>query len=142
MGIGPIGQSWLRRMWGQAFFRFLVIGAVNTTFGYGVYALFIVVGLPRFVALLATVIIGVLFNFVTTGSVVFGNRAAGLLPRFVAVYGASYVFNLCLLEAFCRAGGVDSLSGQALSLPFVVLFNYWAMKTLVFRGGERHGIVS
>ncbi|MCK4342167.1 MAG: GtrA family protein [Phycisphaerae bacterium] len=131
MKAGP--ASWLRRLWQYAFPRFLVVGILNTAFGYGVYAAGILLGLPRPPALLIATVLGVLFNFRTTGWIVFGSRDNRLLARFILVYAAMYMFNLGLLELLCRRIGFGSLVGQALSLPIVVVLTFLALKTLVFR---------
>ena len=62
------------RFWKVRFFRFLLIGAVNTIFGYGVYALLIFLRCDYKIAALAGTVLGVLFNFLTTGRIVFGTR--------------------------------------------------------------------
>ena len=57
------------------FVRFLLIGVVNTIFGYSIFAaMFLATGQPELSIIVATAI-GVLFNFMSTGRVVFGNDA-------------------------------------------------------------------
>ncbi|MBU0640350.1 MAG: GtrA family protein [Planctomycetes bacterium] len=112
---------------------------LNTAFGYGVYAVFILLELPRPAALAIATVMGVLFNFKTTGRIVFGSRDNRLLLRFVLVYAVMYGLNTGLLELLCRKVGLGSLVGQAIVLPVVVMVTFLAMKTFVFRGGNRHG---
>jgi putative flippase GtrA len=124
-------------LWQNAFARFLVVGALNTAFGWSVYAAFILLGIPRPFSLLGATVLGVLFNFQTIGRVVFGSARGLLLPRFVVVYAGVYLFNLALLESICRMLGVGSLLGQILALPPTVVVAFYALRRLVFR--HAHG---
>ena len=54
------------------FVRFLLVGVLNTLFGYFSFATLIIIGLDYKLAALLATIIGVLFNFQTTGRLVFG----------------------------------------------------------------------
>ena len=54
------------------FAKFLLVGVLNTLFGYFLYGSLILIGLNYKYAVLLATIIGVLFNFQTTGRLVFG----------------------------------------------------------------------
>ncbi|NCQ92050.1 MAG: hypothetical protein GPI94_15420 [Microcystis aeruginosa LG13-03] len=54
------------------FVRFLLVGVLNTIFGYSLFAVLILIGLNYKYAVLIGTIQGVLFNFQTTGRLVFG----------------------------------------------------------------------
>ena len=54
------------------FAKFLLVGVLNTLFGYFLYGSLILIGLDYKYAVLLATIIGVLFNFQTTGRLVFG----------------------------------------------------------------------
>lgn len=116
--------------------RFLFVGILNTAFGYAVFVLLVVAGLSSAFALLLTTVIGVCFNFFTTGQVVFQNRQFRVLPRFVGAYAFTYVFNLGLLKSF-ESLGPGPILAQALSLPPTVLLSFVILKTFVFRSGLR-----
>jgi putative flippase GtrA len=116
----------------KRFLRFIVVGAVNTAFGYSVFALLILAGAHYAVAALLSTICGVLFNFRTTGRFVFKNRDSSLLLRFAGVYAICYVAGVLLLR-FSRALGVDILLAAAvLAFPMAV-FSYTLNRLLVFR---------
>lgn len=116
----------------KRFLRFIVVGGVNTAFGYSVFALLILVGAHYAVAALLSTICGVLFNFRTTGRFVFENRDSSLLLRFVGVYAICYVTGVLLLR-LSRALGVDILLAAAvLAFPMAV-FSYTLNRLLVFR---------
>jgi putative flippase GtrA len=128
-----VASGRVRGLWASTFLRFLAVGVLNTAFGYGVYALLIVLGLQRELALLLATVLGVLFNFKTTAVLVFRSRNPRLLLRFVLVYAAMYALNAGLLELWCQGMQLGPLLAQALSLPVVVVLTFVAMKSFVFR---------
>ncbi|WP_425104022.1 GtrA family protein [Ancylobacter sp.] len=116
------------------FVRFVLVGGLNTLVGYSLFAgLYLMSGDHRLALLVAT-ILGVLFNFVTTGRLVFGNRRWGRLPLFVGIYALSFALNLGALELLAAAG-VAPLLGQLLVLPAVVVLSFLGNRLVVFRGG-------
>src|SRR4051794_19550907 len=77
----------------QAVF-FILVGALNTAFGYSVYAAGYLAGLSPSLALLIASCLGMAFNFITIGSVVFGSLRLKALPTFVAIYIIIYLVNV------------------------------------------------
>ena len=118
--------------------RFLVVGVGNTVFSYAVYAAGVLLGLDSAIALLVAMVVGVIFNFFTTGRIVFQSRNHRLLPRFVGVYIVIYGINVGLLR-FLQALGLDPLLAQALCLPITVTLSFLAMRFWVFDAGEPAG---
>ncbi|MEE1189142.1 MAG: GtrA family protein [Bacteroidales bacterium] len=76
------------------FIRFLFVGVLNTMFGYGLFVLFIWFGMHYSIALFCANFLGILFNYKTTGYIVFETRSNCLLLHFFLVYGIVYLFNL------------------------------------------------
>lgn len=113
---GRVGRR-LQPLLAQRFVRFLLVGVLNTAFGYTCFALLHWAGLGDSLALFLATVAGVLFNFRTIGPLVFGSSDPRLLWRFVGVYAVIYTANvgaLHLLEFL----GVSALAGQAiLALP-------------------------
>jgi len=118
------------------FLRFLAVGALNTLFGYSVFAGLVLAGLPAMPALVLTYVVGILFNYFTTGRLVFMHAGRGALLRFIAAYGVIYVFNLALFRA-AEALGAGPLLAQALCLPVVAVFSFVLFKFRVFRDPPR-----
>lgn len=123
----------LRAFLNGRFFRFLIVGGVNTVFGYGVFAIVYFASHNYRAAIVVATLIGIAFNFFTTGRVVFGNRSARAALPFVLGYGVTLAVNLTLAELFVAAGAIPPVA-QALALPFVVLASYFINARLVFRG--------
>ena len=113
--------------------RFLLVGGLNTAFGYASYALLVLAGLPLHLAVAGSTTLALLFNFASYGGLVFGSTKLRLLPRFLLFYGALGLLNFGLLRALTGAG-VGPLPAQALLLPVLALCGYVGMRWLVFRG--------
>ncbi len=138
----------------KKFIKFLFVGALNTIFGYSVYALclFTFTNLPhtpdiifavkKFVGFLnlnketlsLTIqwVLGVLWNFQTTGKIVFKNKNNGLLFKFLLTYILSYFVNKALLETLLHYG-LNGYIAQALIVLPVAIFSFIMLKTFVFR---------
>lgn len=122
----------IRKALENRFFRFLLVGGLNTAFGYGVFAVLILTGVHYAVAAFASTVLGVLFNFRTTGRLVFGNRDDRLLLRFVLVYAITYVVGVASLRVAKGAGIPVLLAGAVLQLP-MSLFTFGLQRAVVFR---------
>jgi putative flippase GtrA len=115
----------------RQFLLFCMVGAVNTAFGYSIFAVLLFLGLGRALALLLATCAGVLFNYFSTGRIVFGNRGAGKLPRFVASYGVVYVCNLAVMEALV-ALGVNAYAAGAISILSSTVIAFVLNRLFVF----------
>jgi putative flippase GtrA len=113
------------------FVRFLLVGGLNTAVGYSIFAAFILLGASSTLALIGATVLGILFNFASTGRVVFGTGNVRLLPRFVLAYGAQFLLNWVALQALERAG-LSPLLAQLLLLAPLAIITFLMMKTLVF----------
>jgi len=74
--------------------RFLVVGGINTVFGYALFAIFTWFGMGYPLAIALATIGGVLFNFQSVGRLVFGGAPRSRFWRFVGVYCLIYLINL------------------------------------------------
>lgn len=92
--------------------RFVIVGAVNTGFGYSVFAVLVLLGLGPQRALAIAFVAGVLWNFRTHGAFVFGARGLRRLPLYAAVYVALYALNSLMLHKALEAG-IPPLVAQA-----------------------------
>lgn len=84
----PVAQLW----------RFLKVGALNTLFGYALYALLVAIGLQMFVAQIVGTVIAVAFNYVTYSRHVFAGAPASQ-ARFILAYALNYLVSLATLAA-------------------------------------------
>ena len=116
------------------FLRFLVVGVVNTLFGYAVFAGLVLAGVAPLAALVVCYVVGVPFNYLTTGRFVFASarRSAGSFIRFVAAYVMIYIFNAVLYRGVEAMVGAP-LAAQALCIPLVAVFSFLLFKLHVVR---------
>ncbi len=113
--------------------KFLFVGIMNTTFGYGLFALFIYLGLYYPLAVLLSTILGVLFNFKTIGGLVFGSNDNKLIFKFILVYVIIYFLNIFFLWLFKRLGFENMyLNGFVLLIPLAAV-SFLLNKFFVFR---------
>ncbi|MBN2098054.1 MAG: GtrA family protein [Dehalococcoidia bacterium] len=126
----------IRRLWSIQFLRFLAVGGLNTVFGYSVFALFIWLGLEKEWAALASQICGVLFNFRTTGTIVFNNKDWRLIFRFFGVYLLAYLLNIGLLNVFAHYGVGSYVAGAIIILP-VSFLTFLLHKRFVFKAMDK-----
>ena len=122
----------IKTIWSIRFVRFLFVGGLNTLFSYVIYAILILLNVHYTLATLISTVLGIIFNFFTTGSIVFRNRKLSLMLRFFLVYGFTYLVNILLLSFF-ETKQVDMLiAGAIVTLP-VALLSYFLNAKLVFR---------
>ena len=132
--VGPATRAWafgvalLRR---HRFLRFLLVGGVNTAFGYGLFLLALALMPTTLSALVVANILAILFNFVTTGSLVFGVHDPRLILRFFGVYGVVFAYNAIGLGAL-ESLGVRPWVGGLILLPGAVVIGYLLNRTFVF----------
>ncbi len=117
------------------FLKFLVVGVVNTLFGYGVFALLIFAGASPTPALLLAYVVGVLFNFFTTRRFVFNQSTLAALRYFIGAYILIYLFNLGLYKLI-EIASLTPLVIQAICLPIVAIFSFTLFKFLVFKDSQ------
>lgn len=122
-------------VWQCTFFRFLLVGGLNTAVGYGMYAALVLIGIDYRIAITILTVLTILFNFVTYGHLVYGNTRKRLIVRFICVYGLIYVLNQAMLIGLVTHG-VGELLAQAAVLPIIVLTSFFLNKVWVFNVEE------
>ncbi|HEY1560525.1 MAG TPA: GtrA family protein [Caulobacteraceae bacterium] len=107
------------------------MGAINTAFGFGLYALLVFVGLNLFVAQIIAHVTGATFNYFMFRRHVFRN-----MDHPIGRYGLSYVFNylvsvscLAILHIFIRSPYLAGLG----TIVTTAMLNFFVLKFFVFR---------
>ncbi|WP_415643908.1 GtrA family protein [Sphingomonas antarctica] len=111
--------------------RFYQAAAINTAFGFGIYALMIHLGLNLYVSQIIAQILGVTFNYFTYSRHVFRDRDASK-RAFILAYASNYLVNLTMLAVFDRLVRSDYLAGLLATIVASIL-NYLLLKSLVFQ---------
>ncbi len=120
------------KLYDKELVRFAAVGALNSGFGYLTYAAMLGIGLDYGYASAVSMTMGVLFNFKTTGSLVFRSRDNRLIFRFAGVYLLVYAFNYLGLWFLARIGVDPYTAGVVTVLPSAGLA-FALNKALVFR---------
>ena len=104
----------------KTFVRFLLVGLLNTFFGYAIFAAFIFIGFHYTIATLLSTVLGVLFNFKTLGIMVFKNTKGHLITKFIAVYAVIYCLNIAFLKILSSWNFNLYIAGLVLLFPMAV----------------------
>ena len=115
----------------EKFFKFLFVGFINTLFSYFIYALFVKFGLKANFALFFQYIIGVVWNFKTTGTIVFKNKKNSLIFKFIISYIFTFFLNSFLLYALVRF--LNPYISQAILVLPIAIVSFLIFKFWVFR---------
>lgn len=115
----------LERLW-----RYYQAGIVNTLFGYGLYAAFVVVGLNMYVAQIIAHTLGVAFNYFSYSRHTFADSTASK-GRFVFSYALNYVLGLAALWCASQFIGSPYVAGL-IAVVVVSLLNFFILNHFVF----------
>ena len=127
-----LGQL-IKELWQIRLLRFLVVGAINTLFSYLIYAALILVGAHYNLAALISTIVGIIFNFFTTGRIVFRSMDNRRFILFILVYAFTYLINILLLHWLIDGLAMDKLvAGALVTLP-VALLSYFLNANITFK---------
>lgn len=128
---GLFSAAFVRRLWTAQFLRFVAVGVLNTAFGYGLYFCGIMLGASYQLAVIVSTVLGAMFNFFTTGRLVFANDKWHRIFGFLGTYGVVLLTNLGLLTVLVEHGA-DKVLSQAALLPLIVILSFVLNKYLVF----------
>jgi putative flippase GtrA len=115
-----------------SFLRFLVVGVCNTLFGYAIFAGLIFFHIHYAIAMFFSTIVGIVFNFFTTGRMVFKNKKNSLFFKFIFIYGVVYLLNI-LFVAELNNFLHDLYFNGAISLIMLSFISFFANKYYVFK---------
>ena len=120
----------IERLW-----RYYQAGIVNTAFGYGLYALFVALGLNMYLAQFVAHVLGMAFNYLTYSRHAFHDSDVSK-SRFVASYAVNYLLGLGALWATSQVVASPYLAGL-IAVGIVSLINYFILKHWVFTARAR-----
>ena len=124
MGIAPL-YSTTTRVW-----RYYKVGVVNTLFGYGIYALLLLMGLNMYAAQITGHITGIFFNYFTYRRHVFHDLAASKF-RFVLSYTLNYAIGLVFLALSAIILSSPYLAGLS-TMVLTSIINFMVLRRYVF----------
>lgn len=121
----------MRNLIKNRFVKFVCVGIINTLFGYGCFSFLLYIGLHYTLAVLLSTILGVLFNFKSTGILVFRSYDNGRIFRFIACYAMIYLLNIVGMEMLLQSEFTPYVAGAILIVPMAIL-SFILQKRLVF----------
>ncbi|WP_443113612.1 GtrA family protein [Herbaspirillum seropedicae] len=101
--------------------KFLLVGVLNTAVGYSIFLIALWAGLHYSIAIAVATVLGTLFNFKSTGTMVFRSHDNSRLIRFIMVYGVIYLLNVAGIALLRRFEFQEWLAGLFLLLPLALL---------------------
>lgn len=118
-------------------FRFMVVGLLNTLFGYSLYVLFIYLGFIYYLAIIFSTALGALFNFKTIGRFVFNNNNNSLFLRFIFYYLGLSLLNIGLVNFFSKFINDYYVSGF-FAIIICALASFVINRKLMYKPKEIH----
>lgn len=113
--------------------RFLLVGILNSIFGFLIFSAMVWLGHGSMMALLAGNAAGLVFNFFSTGGLVFQTLALHRFPKFAACYASMLLINYALLGILAPLVNSTIVAQAILTLPMAALayaiMTFWVYKT-------------
>ncbi len=116
----------------RRFVKFLFVGGINTLFGYSMYALFVTLSFSPSNALLISYILGVFWNFKTTGGIVFRNKDNKLIFKFFISYVFTFSVNNFFLNFLMNNLHLNKYLAQLILVLPVAVLSFSIFKTFIF----------
>ena len=126
-------------LWNQcASLRFLIVGAWNFVFGYGVFAglYWALQGIwPAWAIATLAAILGITMSFLTHRFITYRSKGCWWreYARFYVVYGGQSLLNIFLIWLLVTRMGYNAYLMQFLILVVLTIASYWAHKLYSFR---------
>ncbi len=117
--------------------RFVLAGCWNTAFVCAVYAFFLWLGAPYYLALFFCTAGAVVNNWLTLSLFVFADRERGGVLRYLGGLAAGYVFSVAVVGFFVEILLVNPYWAGFFALPLTVAFSFSVNNFLVFRAKRR-----
>jgi putative flippase GtrA len=117
------------------FIRFLIIGVINTLFSLSIYWILVYFGVHYTLAMFTGNMLGTLFNYVTTGRLVFENKSKKLIFKFFAVNFLIYLLSIASLKGLFLVGFSKYISAVIIAPPMAVIA-FFLFKYIVFKKAE------
>ena len=117
------------------FVKFIIIGILNTLFGYCTFAILLFAGIHYSTAVILSTIAGILFNFKTTGNLVFHNNDNQLIFKFIAVYALTCGIGIIILK-FANILSINLYFAGLVSTGLCAIITFILNKNWVFKNNH------
>jgi len=114
------------------FTKFIIVGVLNTIVGYGIYWVILQLGINFTIAAFVSTFIGTIFNFFTTGRLVFNSKNNTLFYKFVFVTIFLYLISIAGISFIHNFDISYEIAGAIIIIPRAIL-SYILNKNVVFK---------
>jgi putative flippase GtrA len=122
----------MKKIFFNPFLKFLLVGVLNTLFGYLVYSLFVYLIENPYVSVVGATCVAIVFNFKTYGSLVFKSKDNTKIFRFFAIYIGLMAIQSFSIKILAYLGITNAyISGAIVTLPIAAL-SYFLIRKFVF----------
>ena len=113
------------------FFRFLIVGLINTIFYFSLYSLLLFLSNDFRLSVFIATVIGIIFSYKTFGTYVFYNLGRLIIFKFFVFYGFLYIINITFIAIIDLTLENLYISGLISSF-FIAILTYYVNKHFVF----------
>lgn len=118
------------------FIRFILTGIINTLFSLVIYWLLLWSGLEYYYAMLIANMLGILFNFKTTGKLVFYNSDNSLILKYILINILIYLISIVGVKLLIFAD-INEYYGAVIMAPVMAILSFLVNKIYVFEKKQR-----
>jgi len=122
----------IKKLFSAEFVRFVLAGALNTAFGYILYAASYFLTGNEGLSLAIDYVVGALFNYKTYSILVFGKYNRKRFIAFCLVYVFTYFLNYGMLHLLIAWTGLNAYLSQLIALTVCPLALYFLLRSFVF----------
>ena len=118
--------------------RFLLVGVLNTIFGYGIYALLVYFNVNIYIANVISTVLGELHSYLWNRFYTFKSKdkATKEILRFITVYLISFGISNLILFVFVTKMGINKYLGGLFNLICTTLISWFGHKYFSFKGDK------
>jgi len=113
--------------------KYIIVGGINTSFGYGVYWSFLQLDFNFAVAVFFSTVFGIIFNLLTYGKLVFKSKIdTNIFYKFIFSYGFRYLLSIGGIAFFHSYGMSYEIAG-VITIFFNAILGFFLLKNIVFK---------
>ena len=124
----------IKRLLNRQEIRFIFVGGLNTLIGYGLYALFVYIGINYLVSNTIATIIGVIHSFIWNKYFTFksNKKIKDEIFKFISVYLISYTIGMITLYIFKDVCNISPYIAGLINLVITTLISFFGHKYISF----------
>lgn len=129
----------------KQFILFCIVGIANTIVSYGFYRLVLLIDVSfikaSFILIAASVvgdIAGAINSYVLNSRIVFHNKSAKSMPKFVVNFIVYIILSAVLVWTLVHIVNIPETWAKLIAIPIMLIYNYLTNKLWVFKKKDLH----